>query len=568
MKGKSGRLSNNLKRQIRQLVDQAAHAYMAQNFGMCESLCKHIESLQPGHADVANMRGGMRIASGRPDEAYVFFRRAVQSAPQRADIRINLGFALLEIGQADAALLHYQQAIKLKPGEQQALLGACRALQALGRHAEAGAYLRRARQLPVVTAEDRLMLAIAFRDLGHTDEALDVFADLLRRFPGHLRGQYEKAVTEMQTGDRRAAQSSLQRLLAMRPDHAPSLALLAELSPPCTAHDPLMGTIKQALQSAAEGSAGRVDLHVALGKCLQSLNDYDAAFEQFRMANHLRAEHSAYDADAELAHLKELAESFTARVFANRGDVEADAPLFIVGMPRCGSTLTEQILAAHPECSGRGESSLFENVLAGLYAGKSLTLDELTHFSPAQWAEVGRLYVDRLLASGPVSKRITDKSLSNIRMLGAIHCALPRARMIHVRRHPLDTCLSIFTSHLSGSTYDYGLRLESLGKYYRQYLALMDHWRAVLPSEVLHEMNYEDLVGRQEQETRRLLAFCGLEWSDLCLQFQSAGHRVETASIMQVRQAMYSRSVGRWRRYAKQLQPLIDILGTDDPPRG
>ncbi|OIO70546.1 MAG: hypothetical protein AUJ58_02670 [Zetaproteobacteria bacterium CG1_02_55_237] len=565
MKARPRGLSNNQKRQLSQLIEQAAHAYMSQSFGMCENLCKRIESIQPGNPDVANMRGGMCLATSRPEDGMLFFRQAVKQAPRRYEFRINLGFVLLETGRADEALVEYQEAERLKPNEQQALLGACRALQALGRNAEAGEYLRRVQKQQLTNAEDALMLAIACRDLGYTHEALKSFVALLIRFPGHLRGQYEKAATEMQVGDMSAAQASLEQLLSLRPDHAPALALLAEIKMPSSADDPMIGAIHRALEHIAPDSPERVDLHVALAKCLQRLHDYDAAFLHFRMANEIRAKHSTYNAAAELAHLDEIGRCFTARVLEHRGSVDADAPVFIVGMPRCGSTLTEQILAAHPECSGRGESSMFENALASLHPDKGLTLEEMAKFSPTQWMRIGTLYVERLYASGPVCKRITDKSLSNIRMLGAIHCALPHARIIHVRRHPLDTCLSIFTSNLSGSSYDYGLRLDTLGMYYRQYLSLMQHWRKILPAESFYELRYEDLVERQEDETRRLLEFCGLGWSDQCLEFQNAGHRVETASIMQVRQSMYSKSVDRWKRYEKELAPLIEMLGTEYP---
>jgi len=163
-------------------------------------------------------------------------------------------------------------------------------------------------------------------------------------------------------------------------------------------------------------------------------------------------------------------------------------------------------------------------------------------------------------------RHITDKSLANIRFVGAIHCALPKARIVHVRRHPLDTCLSIYRLNIQGEAFDFGRDLEELGYYYQMYLKLMQHWRDTLPEGVMYELTYERLVADQKGETRKLLDACGLEWSDQCLQFQQARNAVRTASVAQVRRAIYTDSMAAWKRYEQHLAPLIHILGTDYTP--
>ena len=150
-------------------------------------------------------------------------------------------------------------------------------------------------------------------------------------------------------------------------------------------------------------------------------------------------------------------------------------------------------------------------------------------------------------------------------MIGAIHCALPKAKIVHVRRHPLDTCLSIYKLPLVGQHYGYGYDLGELGRYYQMYLKLMQHWRDTLPAGVMYELDYEDLVANQERETRKLLDYCGLPWNEACLQFSKAKNVVRTASMAQVRRDIYSDSVAAWKRYEKQLKPLIRILGTKYP---
>jgi hypothetical protein len=192
-----------------------------------------------------------------------------------------------------------------------------------------------------------------------------------------------------------------------------------------------------------------------------------------------------------------------------------------------------------------------------------LTMERITSLSTDEWRKIGQAFLGRMKTGHEDALRITDKSLSNIRMIGAIHCALPHARIIHVRRHPLDTCLSIFKSNVRGALFEFGCNLEQLGRYYKSYLSLMQHWRTVLPKGVMYEIDYEQLVANQEDETRKLIDFCNLEWNDNCLEFHKTKNIVKTASIAQVRQPIYSDSMATWKRYERQLQPLIDILGPE-----
>jgi hypothetical protein len=191
-----------------------------------------------------------------------------------------------------------------------------------------------------------------------------------------------------------------------------------------------------------------------------------------------------------------------------------------------------------------------------------LDLQRLVNFSSDEWGQVG---VDYLEAVGRdiTTKHVSDKSLNNIRLVGAIHCALPKAKIIHVRRHPLDTCLSIYKNNLAGELFGFGSSLKDLGRYYQAYQQPMAYWWKILPAGVMLEVNYEDLVSKQEEQTRRLLEFCNLEWDDACMQFHQSRNRVQTSSVAQVRKPMYQDSVAAWQCYEKHLQPLIDILGTD-----
>ena len=561
---KPSRLSNNKKRQLQQLIAQAMQAYQAQNFNMCETLCKRIETMHPGDADAANLRGAMCLAVHGTDEALPFFIAAARAAPKRIEFQINLGRIYLSREEFPLAFEAYSKAAGIQDDNLYALLGCCRALIGLGRFSEADNYLHLTKGLPLTLTDEFMQKAAACADLNHTDESFSLLDELLECFPDYVDGYLQKAVLLLEAGDKEEAAAAINRVLELQPFHAKALSMMAEICRFDSADDSNMIMIQEALELGQPNREEAALLHVAMGRAMHKLGNHETSFEHFREANDIRAAQSGYCLDDELKHLDAIMQSFTADVFERRSDVGDDAPVFIIGMPRCGSTLTEQILLAHPDVSGRGEIGLFEQVLAELAATDSpFAIDGAADLLPDQWGEVGRLYLDRLRDSGVDAVRIVDKSLKNICLLGAIHCALPRARMVHVRRNPLDTCLSIFTSDIQDSYYRYGLRLETLGAYYQKYQQLMQHWREVLPAGVIYELDYEKLVVRQEEESRRLLEYCGLDWDDACLEFQKAKHRVRTASIMQVRQAINTGSVERWRRYEHQLQPLIDILGID-----
>ena len=359
------------------------------------------------------------------------------------------------------------------------------------------------------------------------------------------------------------AEQEVRKVLALDPNNVGAYAMLAEIKKGGSEDDADVTAMARLHARLDPNAPGRMILDFALSQVMDKLKLYDRAFEYCREGNDLRRTHSHYNADEELAHLQDIMKAYTPTMFANGSGLEDATPVFIVGMPRCGSTLTEQILAAHPKVGDEGEWGYFERILAERNDDEPLTLERLTAFTPEQWREIGEQFITRMRSDHPDAARITDKSLHNIRLIGAIHCAMPKAKIVHVRRHPLDTCLSIYRNNLLGIQFDFGCNLGELGYYYRMYLRLMQHWRDVLPAGVLYELDYEQMVASQEAETRNLLAYCELPWDDSCLQFDKSKNLVRTASVSQVRQPIYKSSLAAWERYEQHLQPLIRILGTD-----
>jgi tetratricopeptide (TPR) repeat protein len=414
-------------------------------------------------------------------------------------------------------------------------------------------------------SENTQVLLVSFdalSNLDRFDEAVACLDEVVSQEPGNFTAHFQRAQLLMQLGRVKEGEKDLRAALVLNPEHARANAILSELKTFTDADDADKQAIEGCYQHSVPESSDRVYLCNALGKVFADLQEYDRSFVFYEEGNAIRKGKANYDADAELSRMEAIISYYTPEVLRVSSGLDDERPVFIVGMPRCGSTLVEQILAAHPDCSSRGEWEAFELAWFNLHdADKPLTLEEVASYGVAEWEEVGQAYLDRL-DEGESGRRITDKTLGNIRMVGAIHCALPQARIIHVRRNPLDTCLSIYTSNIQGQQFDFGLSQGTLGYYYRMYQRLMQHWREVLPEGTMYELDYEQLVTDQEEETRKLLEYCGLEWNDACLNFQQAEARVKTASILQVRKSLYTSSVERWRRYEKHLQPLIRILGT------
>ncbi len=301
----------------------------------------------------------------------------------------------------------------------------------------------------------------------------------------------------------------------------------------------------------------KIELHFALAKAYDDLARYDEAFAQLQAGNAIKRRLVSYDEAAVAAFFREIAAAFSPALIGERagaGD-PSDAPVFVVGMPRSGSTLVEQILASHPGVYGAGELLVMNDLIADLPDYPS----GIASVSDAALRRFGRRYVEQVRAFAPGAKRIVDKLPANFRHLGMIHLALPNAKIVHVRRDPMDTCVSCYSKlFLDGLNFAYDL--GELGRYYKMYEALMAHWRAVLPGHALLDVQYETLVGDFEAQARRIVAFCGLEWDARCLDFSRTERPVRTLSQAQVRQPLFASSIGRWRHYEKHLGPLIEAL--------
>lgn len=557
-------VSNNKKRKARQLLAQAEQAFAARQFEICEQICRRVEAIWPGNPDVANMRGVRAAEEYRFADAEALFVQAANTDPKRPEFRNNLArlYATNHL-YAEAADL-YRQSLALDRNSLETRLGLAMALVKSRQLDEAKEALQPALNKHPRDADVLMCHVELLVEQGDVDSALEVLDRVIERNPEHVEALVRKSRLCMEKGWLEDAETLCRKALCVDEMNVMANIRLASLKK-FDKEDEDVARLHRLYQATEPGMPDRVKLSFAMGRVLESLKRYDEAFGYFKEGNDLRHQHEDFQNDVELAHMQEIMQHYTREVCARDSGLEDASQIFIVGMPRCGSTLTEQILAAHPEVTPTGESGAFVDLgLAPWHTNEHpLTLERITAFTPEEWRALGEGFLERVKPETLQTPYMTDKSLANTLYVGAIHCALPKARIIHVRRHPLDTCLSIFKTHIRGAFWGYQFNLGELGYTYRMYLRLMQHWREVLPAGVMYELDYEALVADQETETRKLLEYCGLPWDERCLQFNRAKNVVQTASIVQVRKAIYTDSLAAWKRYEKHLQPLIRILGSE-----
>ncbi|HKI61412.1 MAG TPA: sulfotransferase [Mariprofundaceae bacterium] len=558
------KLSNNKKRKIRELVEQGIQAMKAGRKDIFERACAGIEKIHPEDADLANLRGIYCCDTNDPAQAEQYFVAAINAAPKRADLHHNLARLYWQQGLYADCLQRCRAEWRLDPRSIQALIGEANCLLKLRRPEMALPILEQAFDRHGKNPELLTSLASAYTELHRHDEARQHLQTLLDLYPQLPDAHFQMGKLKIEQGKLAEGEAEIRATIALQPGHADAHVLLATSFTHILASDTDISALQKLYENSPPDSPECVRLGFAMGKVMEDIGEYNRAFEYFKQANDIRHRHTTYDQNTELEHLENILQTYNEDIFGHCSANGDDSPIFILGMPRCGSTLVEQILASHPDVIARGECEYFEKVLAEENTPDNpLTLERINGFSPEEWDAVGQGYLKLLKENLPAGKRITDKSLTNIRLVGAIHCALPKARIIHVRRNPLDTCLSIYKTNLLGRLHDYGRNLGQLGYYYRMYLQLMQHWRNILPKGAMYELDYETLVNDQETETRKLLEYCGLPWNEACLDFHKADNVVRTASLTQVRRPVYRGSLAAWKRYEKHLQPLIRILGPE-----
>ncbi len=527
-------------------------------------------ALKPDNATAANNLGNAHFKSRNLEPARSAFERALAIKPDYLEARSNLGHCLVLEGRGEEALAQFEIALRQNPNYVHAIEGLASAYLILDRLDEVAAQRRRLAEVEPKSPFRQVELGVALQAIDRHGEALACFEKALALDPrcggAHARIGWAK----LEAGKSGEAQAAFETALAIDPSSSFYWNLFVRVKK--VSRDD--GTIR-ALERLLPGidklqPTDQVYLHFALGKALADIGENERSFAHYTEGNRINRGIIRYD-EKDLLDRMDRAGSLYAPSLASRcaghGD-PSDAPIFILGMPRTGSTLVEQILAAHPKVLAIGETTaLRESVRKLDLKNGSQFPDWLPDISPEDADTLGREYLDRLgriaharEPGADLSRvaRVTDKLPGNFLYLGLIHLALPNARVIHTRRDPLETCLSCFRIYFE--TLQFTCDLSELGRYYRHYERLMARWHEVLPPDLVLDVDYEALVADTEGWARRIVAHCGLEWDDACLAFHEVDRTVRTASVAQVRRPIYSTSLRTWRPDEKTLKPLLDAL--------
>ncbi|MBR0846285.1 tetratricopeptide repeat protein [Bradyrhizobium diazoefficiens] len=554
-------------------------------------------ALAPDYAEAHSNRGNALRALKRYAPAEAAYRHALTLKPDFPDAWNNLGTTLRDLKRPAEAEQAYVKALAAKPNDAETLDNLALALKDLDRLDEAAAMLRRAIAVDQGSPQLLLHLGTVLTDQGKVDEAASVaesaralapddhdVVNLLGRIAfergalADAQAHFERALSLKpdladahnnlgnvlkEIGRLKEAEACYLRALAIAPRMAGVYVNLTD-SRSIRADDPHLAAMLALENDPDLTKTERMQLHFALGKACADLGDHHHGFEHLLRGSALKREMISYDEAGAMALFDRVEQVFTRELVsakAGAGDA-SQVPIFVLGMPRSGTTLVEQIIASHPRVHGAGELKTFSEIVETVHGedGKTIPYPE---FVPAldrhAAAQIGAHYVAAIRKLAPSAAHVTDKMPSNFFFAGLIHLALPNATIIHTIRDPVDTCVSCFSKLFTAEqnhTYD----LAELGRYYLRYQRLMAHWRHVLPPGRILDVSYEDVVADLEGNARRIVAHCGLDWDARCLDFHQASRPVRTASATQVRQPIYTSAIGRWRVYERHLGPLLKEL--------
>jgi tetratricopeptide (TPR) repeat protein len=494
--------------------------YQLGAFDDCEKQLQRALNLSPQSAEILDALGDLRYQKAQYHEAIKYYKRAIAKDNSRVDSHTYMGNSFLRLGKSDKAIPYFEHAITLDPDN----------------------------------LDVSIHLAHALKGVGESIRSMQYYQKALELEPANLIAAAGVIDVHEKSGDFDAAYKILQPLVQQPKVNADIASAYIRLCHRFDSCEDAIEVAEKALGSDELETNDRANLEYSLGRRFDRLRKFDQAFSHYVLANKL-SPHS-FDPVSHLAYVDALIKSFNAEFFIRtpRAKVRSNSPVFIVGMPRSGTSLVEQILASHPQVFGAGELNDISEAVLSLskypFDLNNLDSDVLDNFANS--------FLQHLSELDATSLRVTDKNPVNFFHLGLISLIFPDARVIHCTRDPRDTCLSIYFQGFS-EAFSFANELEDIGFYYRQYERIMRHFKSLNCLPIL-DVSYENLVSNQEEETRKLIEFIELDWDEQCLQFHKNERFVATPSYDQVREKMYSSSVGRWKNYEAHLEPLYKAL--------
>jgi tetratricopeptide (TPR) repeat protein len=512
------------------ILEEAAHCMGRDEGPKAEAIFRRVLHEDPNHIGALCGLAAISLAAGYPHDAERLLRHALKQSAHMPLIRRGMAQAHLEAGDL----------------------------------AESEAAIRHSLLIDASSSASWVQLGSILAHTMRQTAALDAYDQALRIDPNQIRVILSRGHVLKTLGRRAEAEAAYLHCLELQPDFAEAYYSLADLKNYLFS-DAEVSAMQKVLQGSQASSNAEAQVNFALGRAFEQRKQYSQAFARYAAGNVARRRSAPFDAAAFEQKSRRVAATFNAEFFRSRGasGIADAAPIFVVGLPRSGSTLVEQVLASHSCVEGTMELPhilRFVRELDHDKGGSDTYPESVSSLSVDRLIHLGTRFIDETHIYRSGRPRFIDKMPNNFSHIGLIHLMLPMATIIDVRRHPMDTCFSAYKQHFAqGQSFTYDL--EDLGRYYRSYLELMDHWDRVLPGKVFH-LAYEDLVRDTEPSIRKLLAHCGLEFEPACLRFHETQRSVRTASSEQVRVPIYDSSIGHWKHFESELEPLRRSLGS------
>ncbi len=527
------------------------------------SFYRQVLDLRPGYLESVNNLISVLIEAEALDEAKELADEYLGNGQASAELHRNRGRLHVLNCEWDEAERRFRNAISLDEKKPEAYIGLAQVLTEKNLHELALVEAEKAKRLDPDHAPAYHYIAVCKSHLGDLEEGFANYEKALELNPDFSATMIALGHLEMERGNFDAARSwfnNAAQLDKARLNAQIALVKLDKVTEENSDFQALLSALPEVGKMLPEQS---VSYHYALGKCFEDLKCYDDAFEHFAKGAAIKRSIIDFDADQIEETADDLISVFTPELIEKlrQSSVDSSQPIFVVGMPRSGTTLTESILASHPDVFGAGELSYMHKLFADQSrGGNKKTGSLIASLSELELSKRAQRYVQQLDFHAPGKPHIVDKMPANFLMVGLVHAVMPNARIVHVARNPLDTCLSCFTRVFQRSQLHSYDQVE-LGRYFNAYVRVMNHWKEVLPEGSFHTLHYENLIEDIEYEARSLITFCGLEWDHACLEFYKGARRVRTASVQQVRQPLYRSSKEKWRNYELHLEALVKTIG-------
>ena len=551
-----------------------------QNLGLMDEAITSYENAIASHPNYAEAHNNLGVALQNlslMDEAITSYENAIASNPNYAEAHNNLGNIFRELEQLNAAVKSYEKVVAINPDYPEA-------------HFNLGNTLVELEQLETAVKSYEKVIAInpdyhqahynlgnTLAELGQLETAVKSYEKVIAINPDHPEAYFNLGSSLQQLGKLDQAIKSYEKAISIRPNYSGAYYNLSYLKK-YTASDPQISKMQSLISSDDITQSGRIDLYFALAKVNENLDNQDELFKYLHEGNRLLKHELNYSLDRSKTLFSTVKETFSTPYPDIEKSLSSEPstfkPIFIVGMPRSGSTLVEQIISSHHAVHGAGEFQDLRSLIAPILSddliqgskiastsigSNKIYLSSKASLPEAAFLSLRKQYLDVLSNLNVSESVITDKSLLNFRFIGFILTAFPEAKIVHMKRDARAICWSIYKSNFRNTGNGYSYNFDDLAGFYGLYTDLMDFWHQLFPDRI-YDMCYEDLTTNQEEETRKLLEYCELEWDDNCLNFHTSKRAVKTASALQVRQKMYQGSSEAWKKYKTHLQPLINDL--------